>query len=57
MNECICCRDRLIRHLNHRKMYWFCPSCRQEMPNFNLDRTKHLNKIDRSLTRSLAVYH
>ena len=35
MNECICCRDRLIRHLNHRRAYWFCPTCHQEMPNID----------------------
>lgn len=32
MNECICCRDRLLRHLSHRRMYWYCPTCHQEMP-------------------------
>lgn len=31
MKECICCRDRLVKHLSHSRMYWFCPSCRQEM--------------------------
>ena len=55
MNECICCRDRLIRHLNHRRMYWFCPTCRQEMPNPDLIKIEHLNKLKHSLTRSLVV--
>ena len=31
MKECICCSDRLIKHLSHNRMYWFCPSCHQEM--------------------------
>ena len=35
MNECICCRDRLIKHLSHRRTYWFCPTCYQEMPNID----------------------
>ena len=33
MNQCLCCNARLIKHLNQTKMYWFCPSCHQEMPN------------------------
>ncbi len=30
---CPCCSDRLLHHFSHHKDYWYCPSCRQEMPN------------------------
>lgn len=33
MNQCLCCKDRLIKHLDTTRIYWFCPSCHQEMPN------------------------
>ena len=41
MNQCICCSDRLLRHLSHRRMYWFCPTCHQEMPSVNKKTTPH----------------
>ena len=56
MNECICCRDFLIRHLNRRRMYWFCPTCRQEMPNLNSQKIQYSNNIKYSLTKSLIIH-
>ena len=47
MNECICCHNRLIRHIAHRRMYWFCPSCYQEMPNLNEIKVYSLNNFSR----------
>ncbi len=35
MNTCPCCSERLLRHARHNRVYWFCPHCRQEMPNFS----------------------
>ncbi|EKQ69988.1 hypothetical protein OsccyDRAFT_0244 [Leptolyngbyaceae cyanobacterium JSC-12] len=32
-NDCICCTRTLLRHVRSSGVYWFCPSCRQEMPN------------------------
>ncbi len=34
MNACICCHSSMLRHIRDNDIYWFCPSCRQEMPNF-----------------------
>ncbi|MEM7066057.1 MAG: hypothetical protein AAF572_23190 [Cyanobacteria bacterium P01_B01_bin.77] len=28
---CSLCQDTLLRHISHSKMFWYCPSCRQEM--------------------------
>ncbi|WP_036487549.1 hypothetical protein [Myxosarcina sp. GI1] len=33
MNKCLCCQDKLLRHLSHQRSYWFCPTCHQEMPS------------------------
>ena len=27
--DCPYCADRLIRHIQHQKMYWFCRTCWQ----------------------------
>jgi len=36
MNDCICCQDSLLRHIRYGSIYWFCPTCRQDMPNINI---------------------
>lgn len=28
---CSLCQDTLLRHISHNKVFWYCPSCRQEM--------------------------
>ncbi|MEO0536032.1 MAG: hypothetical protein AAF215_19425 [Cyanobacteria bacterium P01_A01_bin.123] len=32
MNQCLCCDSALLRHIRDNAIYWYCPSCRQEMP-------------------------
>jgi len=36
MTICPCCNDTLLRSISHQQMIWFCPSCRQEMPNISI---------------------
>ncbi|MBI1242394.1 hypothetical protein [Umezakia ovalisporum] len=31
-NTCLCCGGYLLRHVRHGEVYWFCQSCRQEVP-------------------------
>lgn len=31
-NTCPCCGDYLLRHVRHGELYWFCQTCRQEVP-------------------------
>jgi hypothetical protein len=31
-HHCNLCHDTLLRHIRQSRLYWFCPSCRQEMP-------------------------
>lgn len=28
---CSLCQDTLLRHIGQGRIYWYCPSCRQEM--------------------------
>lgn len=34
MSHCPCCSYSLLRYVKVGKVYWFCPHCWQEMPNF-----------------------
>jgi hypothetical protein len=43
---CPICSSTLLRHLHQHEIAWFCPQCRQEMPNLNFDRG---NTIPRNL--------
>lgn len=33
MNNCPCCSSTLLRHIRSSQIYWYCPHCKQEMPN------------------------
>ncbi|BAZ33133.1 hypothetical protein NIES4074_56430 [Cylindrospermum sp. NIES-4074] len=33
-NYCPCCSNLLLQHIRRSEIYWFCRSCRQEMPVF-----------------------
>jgi hypothetical protein len=30
--NCPCCSGQLLRHIDHRGLYWYCLECRQTMP-------------------------
>ena len=49
MNNCICCHDHLLRHVNHHRVYWFCPTCYQEMPN--VDKSMLNNHLKPSMVK------
>ena len=36
MTICPCCNDTLLRSIYQKKIIWFCPSCRQQMPNLEI---------------------
>jgi Zn-finger nucleic acid-binding protein len=33
MPTCPCCSTKLLRHARHNTIYWYCPHCREEMPD------------------------
>ena len=33
MHTCPCCSTTLLRHARHNSIYWYCPRCREEMPD------------------------
>jgi hypothetical protein len=45
MNNCPCCSNQLLRHLRQNEVYWFCRSCRQEMPLLNLSECSLYQKV------------
>ncbi|MGB3651564.1 MAG: hypothetical protein WBA41_10180 [Rivularia sp. (in: cyanobacteria)] len=54
MNNCPCCKDTLLYHISNDRTYWFCPSCRQEMPVCHLSNSHSLTK---SLSGRLSIIH
>jgi ribosomal protein L37AE/L43A len=40
-NTCPCCGGSLLRHVRHGELYWFCQSCRQEVPLLTVVRTSN----------------
>ncbi|MGF1478556.1 MAG: hypothetical protein ACFB4I_03585 [Cyanophyceae cyanobacterium] len=32
--SCPCCQGTLLRHIRCNKIYWYCSSCRQNMPDW-----------------------
>ncbi|HEY9664271.1 MAG TPA: hypothetical protein V6C65_37990 [Allocoleopsis sp.] len=30
--DCPFCSDRLVRHIQHQQLYWFCRSCWERIP-------------------------
>ncbi len=49
MTICPCCNDTLIRLIDHKKIIWFCPSCRQQMPNITIPNQSQTIKEDRGV--------
>ena len=48
MKECPCCSQELLRCFRPRQIYWFCPNCRQEMPDLDaVLAQKQQEKIER----------
>jgi hypothetical protein len=33
MNKCPCCDQSMLLFAGKNRLYWYCPSCRQEMPD------------------------
>ncbi len=42
-NTCPCCGGSILRHVRHGELYWFCLSCRQEVPQLTISRLSNVN--------------
>lgn len=38
MTTCPCCSDKMLQHIRHSQIYWFCRSCWQEMPSWEAEK-------------------
>jgi hypothetical protein len=54
VNTCLCCGSgSVLRHIRHGKLYWFCLSCRQEIPLLTVNRlSEHLETRKTSINNS-----
>ena len=56
MNNCPCCSSVLLKHGKQGKTYWYCSSCRQEMPNLELiDFVNHYQEQSRKLLDKFTI--
>ncbi|MEH2329239.1 hypothetical protein [Nostoc sp.] len=51
-NTCPCCAGSLLRHVRHGELYWFCQSCRQEVPLLTATRLPNVANVE---TRNTGV--
>lgn len=65
MNQCPCCSNTLLRHWEQKKTYWYCRTCRQEMPNldivelvshYQLKNNELMDKLVAKSTKKSVVY-
>jgi len=35
MSNCPICSGLILRHIAENKVYWYCPSCYQKVPNLS----------------------
>lgn len=40
-NSCPCCGSSVLRHARQGGVYWFCPSCWQEVPVLTVSQMHH----------------
>ncbi|MGF1487040.1 MAG: hypothetical protein ACFBSE_08005 [Prochloraceae cyanobacterium] len=55
MSKCSICGDVICRQINHKGIYWYCPSCHQEVPNFSLINSSKLVKTRYRTSNSSSV--
>lgn len=54
-NTCPCCGGSLLRHVRHSELYWFCLSCRQEVPLLTVTRLSTAETRNTGVTSQQAV--
>ncbi|MEA5551883.1 hypothetical protein VB713_13105 [Anabaena cylindrica UHCC 0172] len=54
-NICPCCGGSILRHVRHGELYWFCLSCRQEVPLLSINRLSSLDSRNTGVLNQKAV--
>ncbi|MBW4644824.1 MAG: hypothetical protein KME23_17840 [Goleter apudmare HA4340-LM2] len=54
-NTCPCCGGSLLRHVRHSELYWFCQSCRQEVPLLTISRLSNVETRNTGVVSQPAV--
>ncbi len=52
---CPCCSENMLHHLSGRRDYWFCPSCREEMPNLDAVKRNNLDRQNKIINLSISL--
>ncbi len=53
---CPCCsEENMLHHLSGRRDYWFCPSCRQEMPNLDAVKRNNFHRQNQIINLSMGL--
>jgi hypothetical protein len=55
VNTCPCCGGSILRHVRHHEVYWFCLSCRQEVPVLTVNSGS--NSLSKLENRHQEVVH
>ncbi|MEA5502657.1 hypothetical protein VB735_05955 [Halotia wernerae UHCC 0503] len=54
-NTCPCCGGSLLRHVRHAELYWFCLSCRQEVPLLTVNRLSNIDNRNTGVLPQPAI--
>ncbi|WP_251960057.1 hypothetical protein [Nostoc commune] len=54
-NTCPCCGGSLLRHARHGGLYWFCLSCRLEVPLLTAIRLPNVDTWNAGVLPQAAV--
>ncbi len=52
--SCPCCSENLLHHLSGNRDYWFCPNCRQEMPDLDAVKRNNFSAQNRIFNLSIG---
>jgi len=59
VNTCPCCGGSVLRHVRYHGVYWFCLSCKQEVPILNInivsDTISHLEPHNQEILPQTAL--
>jgi hypothetical protein len=53
MNTCVCCSGKLLCHIRHNSIYWFCLRCREEMPILGIGNEELPQKLQKLTAKTL----